>query len=75
MLRKKKEDGKNLKFVPLNIEELLTPLALVHWIMGDGYSSDNCTFICTDNFTKQDVERLTKILGNKSCFARNKSYT
>ena len=61
----KKEDGKNIKFVPLNIEELLTPLALAHWIMGDGYYSDNCTFICTDNFTKQDVERLTKILGNK----------
>lgn len=61
----KKENGKNIKFVPLNIEELLTPLGLAHWIMGDGYYSDNCTFICTDNFTKQDVERLTKILGNK----------
>ena len=65
MLRNKKEDGKNIKFVPLNIEELLTPLGLAHWIMGDGYYSVNCTFICTDNFTKQDVETLSKVLGNK----------
>lgn len=56
---------KYIKFVPWNIEELLTPLGLAHWIMGDGSFSDNCTFICTDNFTKQDVERLTKVLGNK----------
>ena len=35
----KKEDGKNIKFVPWNIEELLTPLGLAHWIMGDGYFS------------------------------------
>ncbi len=61
----KKEDGKNIKFVPCNIEELLTPLGLAHWIMGDGYFSENCTFICTDSFTKQDVERLIKVLGNK----------
>lgn len=48
--------------------------------MGEGYISDNCTFICTDNFTKQDVERLTKVLGNKfgikatlkTCFASKK---
>ncbi len=33
--------------------------------MGDGYFSENCTFICTDSFTKQDVERLIKVLGNK----------
>ncbi len=33
--------------------------------MGDGYFSENCTFICTDSFTKQDVERLIKALGNK----------
>ena len=51
----REEDGKSIKFVPSNIEELLTPLGLAHWIMGDAYYSEKCTFICTDNFTKQDV--------------------
>lgn len=27
-------DGKYLKILPLNLEELLTPVALAHWIMG-----------------------------------------
>lgn len=50
---------KIVKVPPSNIEELLTPLGLAHCIMGDGYYSDKCTFICTDNF-KQDVERLIR---------------
>ena len=33
--------------------------------MGDGYYSDKCTFICTDNFTKQDVEKLIRVLDDK----------
>lgn len=45
-------DGKYIKNLPLNIEELLTPVALAHLIMGDGYFSDDCLKICTDNFTK-----------------------
>ena len=61
----KKEEGKDIKFVPLNIEELLTPLGLAHCIMGDGYFSEYCTFICTDSFTKHDIETLIKVLYNK----------
>lgn len=30
--------------------------------MGDGYCSDKYTYICTNNFTKQNVERLIKVL-------------
>jgi LAGLIDADG DNA endonuclease family protein len=53
-----------VKRLPSNIEELLTPLAIAHWIMGDGYYS-NSVMICTDNFTKQEVIKLIDILENK----------
>ncbi len=33
--------------------------------MGEGHYSDKCTFICTDNFTKQDVEKLIRVLDDK----------
>lgn len=55
-------DGKYIKILPLNLEELLTPVALAHWIMGDGYFTEGVMKICTDNFTKDEVLRLIKIL-------------
>ncbi len=55
-------DGKYIKILPLNLEELLTPVALAHWIMGDGYFTDGCLKICTDNFTEEEVLRLINIL-------------
>lgn len=33
--------------------------------MGDGYYADGSVKICTDNFTKQEVLILTKVLGDK----------
>lgn len=54
--------GKWTKILPLNIEELLTPLALAHFIMGDGYFSEGSVFICTDNYSKDEVIRLIEIL-------------
>lgn len=41
-----------MKILPTNIEKFLTPLAIAHWIKGDGYYS-NSVVICTDNFTKK----------------------
>lgn len=61
----KEIDGKFIKVLPFNIEELLTPLALAHWIMGDGYFADGSVKICTDNFTKEEVLRLIEILHKK----------
>lgn len=55
---------KYVKKLPNNIEELLTPLAIAHWLMGDGYYSTS-VLICTDNFTKDEVLILTGILENK----------
>lgn len=60
----KKIESKYVKRLPSNIEELLTPLAIAHWIMGDGYYS-NSVMICTDNFTKQEVIKLIDILEKK----------
>lgn len=57
-------NGKYIKILPKNIEKLLTPLSLAHWIMGDGYF-DQSVKICTDNFTKEEVGILIKIFSNK----------
>lgn len=61
----KEVEGKHIKIFPLKIEELLTPLALAHWIMGDGYFANGSVKICTDNFSKEEVLTLTKVLGDK----------
>jgi hypothetical protein len=58
----KQIDGKFIKVLPFNIEELLTPIALAHWIMGDGYFTNGTLKLCTDNFTKDEVLRLIKVL-------------
>ena len=61
----KEIDGKRVKVLPYNIRELLTPLALAHFLMGDGYFSEGSVFICTDNYTKEEVLRLIEVLHNK----------
>jgi hypothetical protein len=62
-----KETKKFVKIVPLNIGELLTPIGLAHWIMGDGYwdSHGKTIDICTDNFTLSEVELLISVLKEK----------
>lgn len=61
----KEIEGKYVKRLPLNIADLLTPLGISHWIMGDGYFADGCVKICTDNFTEQEVLDLIQVLFNK----------
>ena len=41
---------------------LLTPVALAHWIMGDGSSERHGIILCTNSFTVQDVVKLMNIL-------------
>lgn len=53
---------KFIKIVPLNIEELLTPIGLAHWIMDDGFKSGNAVVLCTESFTLDEVELLKKVL-------------
>lgn len=54
--------GKYIKVLPDKIKDLLTPIALAHWIMGDGYFTNGSTKLCTDNFTKEEVLKLIDIL-------------
>lgn len=63
----KKDENRNIKILPYNIKELLTPIALAYWISGDGtYKKDRGQIIiCTDNFTKKEVELLISILNEK----------
>lgn len=50
------------KIVPLNIEELITPIGLSHWIMDDGYRDKKTVVLCTDSFTLLEVNNLLNAL-------------
>lgn len=52
----------NIKVIPNNLE-LLTPLALAHWIMQNGYNEKSKgLYIYTDNFTYNEVKKLSNYL-------------
>jgi len=51
-----------VKTIPENIYELLTPVALAHWIQGDGTWDHSGVVLCTDSFTIPDVVRLMNVL-------------
>jgi hypothetical protein len=56
-----------IKIIPLNIEELLTPIGCfaAHWIMGDGYKHGNGIILATESFTLVENELLKKALEQK----------
>jgi hypothetical protein len=48
---------------PVNIlYELLTPVALAHWIIGDGQASHSGLILCTHSYTVQEVVQLINVL-------------
>lgn len=53
-----------IKIVPLNIQDILTPIGLAHLLMGDGYfhSSHGVVYICSESFTKEEQELLITTL-------------
>lgn len=56
------------KIIPDDIEDLLTPLSLTVWFMGDGsIKSKECNgrIINTHGFTKPEIENLCRILNKK----------
>ena len=53
---------KNVKLIPYNIYELLTPIALAHLIMGDGVAITSGLLICTDSYSIKDTVRLLNVL-------------
>jgi ubiquinol-cytochrome c reductase cytochrome b subunit len=52
----------NIKRVPDNIAEFLTPLALAIWIMDDGARVGQGLKLCTNSFTFEDTTRLAVVL-------------
>jgi len=52
----------NVKIIPEDIYNLLTPVALAHLIMGDGGFKSKGIYICTDSYTIQDTVRLMSVL-------------
>lgn len=52
----------NIKIVPEDIYNILTPVALAHLIMGDGGFKSKGIYICTDSYTIQDTVRLMNVL-------------
>nr|YP_009926595.1 hypothetical protein [Wolfiporia cocos]QNH92653.1 hypothetical protein [Wolfiporia cocos] len=55
-------DDKGNKIVPADIYNLLTPIALANWIMGDGEARHSGLRLCTDSFHIKDVVRLMNVL-------------
>lgn len=51
-----------VKIIPSDIYNLLTPIALAHWIMGDGFKDGNGLVLCTNFYTIKDTVRLMNVL-------------
>lgn len=51
-----------IKQIPNNIYDLLTPIAIAHWIMGDGAKLNKGLILCTDSYTVQEVLKLMNVL-------------
>lgn len=60
-------EGKYIKILPLNIIEILTPISFALFLMSDGYfhKTKHVIKLCTNNFTKVEVELLSKTILNK----------
>lgn len=50
------------KIVPEDIFNLLDPIALAHWVCGDGSVIDSGLLLCTDSYSIVDVVRLINVL-------------
>jgi len=52
----------SIKCIPECIYMLLTPIAMAHWILGDGTRAGYGLILCTHSFTIPDVVRLINVL-------------
>lgn len=59
------QTNKLKKTIPLNLTELLTPLALAIWFMDDGSKLGQGVKISTNCFSKEEIEFLSLIIKNK----------
>lgn len=58
-------NNSGVKFIPNNLEELISVRSLAYWAMDDGYKSINGFYFCTDSYTLEDNYKLSFILKNK----------
>jgi LAGLIDADG DNA endonuclease family len=56
---------RNIKRVPENIGDILTPIGLAHWLIGDGGWTGKGIHLATHNFTVEDNLVLMSVLQNK----------
>jgi hypothetical protein len=62
------KDNVKRKKMPINLEKYLSPIAIAHWIMGDGTfdgGRHQRIIICTDCFNLSEINYLRFILLNK----------
>ena len=57
-------DSNNLKIVPLNIKNLLTPKGLAYWIMDDGSLQNKGLHLNTYGFSHEGILILKETLEN-----------
>lgn len=50
-----------IKHIP-DIVYKLNPLGLAIWYMDDGYRQHNCAYLCTECFSKEDLEKLQDMM-------------
>lgn len=55
----------NIKIIPYNISDYLTPLVLAIWFMDDGYRQGKVAKIAINCFTKKELNHLCLILKTK----------
>ena len=53
------------KFIPANLEEIITARSLAYWAMDDGYKSVKGFYFCTESYTLEDNHKLSLILKNQ----------
>ena len=66
-------NSENIKIVPSNIQELLTPRGLAYWIMDDGSLQNKGLHLNTYSFTNEEVLNLKRTLENMFVGIANKS--
>ena len=54
-----------IKVIPDDIYNMLTPVALAHWICGDGWHTRHGLTLSTESYTLLDTIRLLKVLNIK----------
>ena len=58
-------DELGTKFIPYNLDEIISARSLAYWAMDDGYKSGKGFYFCTESYTLEDNTKLSQILRNR----------